>query len=840
MYSIKFFAITFLIMFCSFNLEARTITFDDTDDPSSILHQDDDITFPGDWHLSGPYLADPSNNIWSTDAIPSFVLNAQVLTSLSVYVSQPCSLTISDNVNSDFSQTLSPGLLYDIFPEWVKASGVIQLHGCGSKLGISTIEFNEYINSDTQPPIVNITFPTPSALSDAETIVVRGTASDDSAIASIVVNDVSAATTDGFANWVATVPLVEGLNTLIVEASDTVGNTNSEAATARVNKDITMPQWVKGIAIDPSNDLAYLTDWLTGDLIAVDLNTGIRNNITHNKNGDQGPVILNAESVTLDLPNDQAFVLSTRIGSESLFSVDLDSGQRRIVSDNTTSANVSISGAVSHVQDLPNNRVLLTTRFNTELIAIDLSTGLRTVISSSGANGGPVGSGPVITFPSAIIMDAVNNRVLVSDLLQTTVYAIDLSSGNRSILTDNSTGTGPTLYSISTMSFDASNDRVIVFDRTVQSMVAIDLNSGNRTVISNWEQGSGRLFEFAESMLLQEITGRILLNDAMLNSIFLVDTANGNRSTLSLGGHGTGTTSVGLASSVVWDANSNSALLLSGNDILEVDINNSNQSLLLEGFLAQPNGLNGMRKMISTTNGRQLLTTSDQALATVNLVSGVTNNVSIGSPYSPDVSIGNGPDMVNPRAISQGFGNNQAYVAGNSTSGGYGQSDTIFSVDLNSGDRSIISSTTIGNGPVFNFASALMADSDRNQILVTDFYQNTLVRVDPVTGNRSILSGNGVGSGPVLSLPNSIQLDNDNGRALITNNLSHALTSIDLNSGDRSFISSQTTGNGPGLYWPESSALDSANNRVWIYGGGAVDTLYLVDIESGDRVIVSK
>jgi hypothetical protein len=103
------------------------------------------------------------------------------------------------------------------------------------------------VTRDAQAPLIEIEMPAAAAITNAEAIVVAGTASDDDAIASIEVNGV-AATLDG-ETFTATVPLGEGTNTLTAIATDRAGNTASASATA---ERIVVPS----ITIDSPVDLA--------------------------------------------------------------------------------------------------------------------------------------------------------------------------------------------------------------------------------------------------------------------------------------------------------------------------------------------------------------------------------------------------------------------------------------------------------------------------------------------------------------------------------------------------------------------------------------------------------
>ena len=85
--------------------------------------------------------------------------------------------------------------------------------------------------------------------------------------------------------------------------------------------------------------------------------------------------------------------------------------------------------------DIANNRLLVVDKFVNALFAIDLSTGVRTEIS------GTIGSGTALRGPGSLVLDLANNRAFVIDFFS--VKSIDLSTGDRAIVSDVNNGTGP-------------------------------------------------------------------------------------------------------------------------------------------------------------------------------------------------------------------------------------------------------------------------------------------------------------------------------------------------------------------------------------------------------------
>jgi hypothetical protein len=101
------------------------------------------------------------------------------------------------------------------------------------------------VTLDTTAPTIAITSPTSSgsAISGTSPFLIGGTASDNVAVASVTWSNPGASPSSGTASgtdtWNASVPLVAGLNTITVKATDTAGNTSTASMT--VTYDTTPP-----------------------------------------------------------------------------------------------------------------------------------------------------------------------------------------------------------------------------------------------------------------------------------------------------------------------------------------------------------------------------------------------------------------------------------------------------------------------------------------------------------------------------------------------------------------------------------------------------------------------
>ncbi len=107
---------------------------------------------------------------------------------------------------------------------------------------------------DTEPPVITITSPADGTVLSEATVEVTGTAADDSGVASVTVNG-QAANVAGDA-FSATIELAPGANTIVVEASDTLGNAGSVSISVTLGGDATPPT----LSIDAPPSGVFLAD----------------------------------------------------------------------------------------------------------------------------------------------------------------------------------------------------------------------------------------------------------------------------------------------------------------------------------------------------------------------------------------------------------------------------------------------------------------------------------------------------------------------------------------------------------------------------------------------------
>jgi len=196
------------------------------------------------------------------------------------------------------------------------------------------------------------------------------------------------------------------------------------------------------------------------------------------------------------------------------------------------------------------------------------------------------------------------------------------------------------------------------------------------------------------------------------------------------------------------------------------------------------------------------------------------------------------PDSVLAVTLSPG----DIVVAGLPVESGPG---ALFHVDPVTGDRTIISSGTVGIGANIASPFGVFLDTD-GTLLVSDQERHEgiagrVIRVDPLTGNRTVISGTSgslvVGTGPDIFVAGFVDLD-PQGRILLPTK--DGVLRIDPLSGDRTLLSGVGAGNGPAFGENVVGIDQDADGTILVStlspGAGAI---FRVDPKTGDRSIVS-
>ena len=281
------------------------------------------------------------------------------------------------------------------------------------------------------------------------------------------------------------------------------------------------------IEINSVANVAYVSDVDRAAIITLDLDTGARTLLTDNTVSVAASNIefADVKGIILDAANNRLLV--TDSGKQAIIAVALNTGARTLISDNTTEVATStfdLSSPRYIGLDAANNRALVLDGAN--LIAVSLANGARTILSNAS-----IASDIELSSQSDLTIDIAGNRALVADLNRNSVIAVDLDTGVRTVLVDKSTAVeGDNGFSKPLgIDIDPLNNRIILVDWWSRTVNAADLTSGTRTRLAS-AAGSNPFFIFGTSSVVYDPKhNRALVIETYRDAIIAVDLTTGAR-----------------------------------------------------------------------------------------------------------------------------------------------------------------------------------------------------------------------------------------------------------------------------------------------------------------------
>ena len=283
-----------------------------------------------------------------------------------------------------------------------------------------------------------------------------------------------------------------------------------------------------GIAWDSIRNRVIVSDYNLSTLVSVNPQTGDRTILSDGvKIGLGGN--MNTYGVEYDAQNDRALVYSNSNLGASLLAVNLSTGARTTLA---SSGGLSATGSIA--LDANNNRVLVPA-LNDDAIVAYYTNGVVSIIS-----GPAIGSGPNLALPFGIAVDSVNNWAFVCDAGLDAILSINLTTGDRTIISDASNGSGPNFSEPRGITYDKTMNRLLVTEPSSNAIIAVALNTGNRTILSDAGTGTGVNLFNPTDIEIDMANNRALVYDHFPGSIVAVDLSTGNRTIVSNGTTGQG------------------------------------------------------------------------------------------------------------------------------------------------------------------------------------------------------------------------------------------------------------------------------------------------------------
>lgn len=704
---------------------------------------------------------------------------------------------------------------------------IITLAACGGGSGGGGAAGPGGPGTDTTAPTAVIQFPPRNSIIETDTVIVRGTANDDGTIASVRVNGVDASSADGFATWSATVPLLAGANALTVEVSDVASNSNAAADSVFVQKQALfgLPD---NIVVDNSNNRLLVVDRWFARIIAVDLASGARTVFSDASRPDSSNPFVEPEGIILDIVNNR--ILVSDFSLDAIFSVDLTTGARSIFSGATTPNTFQPFNEPSAMAlDTSNNRLLVVNSGNSviEVVLSGAGAGSRSVMSS---NTRPNATN-AFTRGRGITVDPnpANNRAFVVDSVLDAVLAINMTTGARTVFSNNTTpNTSNRFWTPLRVVADSDNNRLLVGDSTGGTVMAVGLSSGARTVVSN-------LFTPDELNNIGSIRGiamsaspdLLFAADAGRRGIVRVSTTTGVRSVLTEDKMPL-ISDVGFIdpTGVVLDRVNGQAFISDRSPpgaIWRINLNSGARSVLsndsipdsVNPFVA-PEGL-----ALSDDGSRLWVVDSGlDALLWVDVATGTRTVHATG--------------LADPESVVLDAAGNRALIVNN-------LSDSVVAIDLTSGIETVISdvSRPVAGADMFVDPTALVLDSATNRVLVADAFLNAIIEVSLADGERRIISDSATpDSSNPLQYPSDLVLDRANNRLLVVDAVLDDVWAVDLSTGARTIVANGLLNESAINFRAGGIALDARLNQA-IVVDGRIRALMAIDLYNGQRAVQS-
>jgi DNA-binding beta-propeller fold protein YncE len=649
---------------------------------------------------------------------------------------------------------------------------------------------------------------------------VRGTAASSVGVQGVTVAGIAATSGDGFATWEANVPLPIGDLVLDVVATDALGAQTSLPGVT-VTRVGAVPVAPRGIAFDAAADRIYVADPLQDVVLAYDEGTKASWILTGPTVG-AGPALVQPEQLALDVAGDRLYVGET--SSSRVLRVDLATGDRAIVTDDSGTGNGPSLGNVTALGFDPSTKVVyvLATYFSS-VFAVDTQTGNRTLVTGPG-----VGQGPTWAAGHAadLAVDSAGSRLLVTCVAASAgLYSVDLATGDRVLLSGTGVGQGPTYSSQMRIVFDEAAGRCYTSNSgTPASFLSIDLATGDRTAIPYAGPFHVR---HTSDVALDAGKGRLIVSDDLAAGVRDVEVVTGNRSEIWRPRRGTGPylESVYDVGYVPGDAQACLFDLTQSGALDPVDLATGDVTALWGSGspLDNPGGM-----QLDAANGRAVAlgwTGTGYGVGAIDLVTGDRTLLS-------GEGLGTGPALPWSASLALDAAAGRLYVADM-----FGAA--IIGVDLASGDRFVVADAVTGTGDWLTEIHGLAWDDAEGRIYASGIggVTPTIVAVVPSTGDRTTLADDVHGTGSNAFYARSIVIDPFAHRLLVDGYTE--LLAVDLSTGDRTTAAAYHS-DGPCLSGALQAIVPTGLEDVFLVAEDSSNALYLLDLASGDRLIVSR
>ena len=237
-----------------------------------------------------------------------------------------------------------------------------------------------------------------------------------------------------------------------------------------------------------------------------------------------GYILSDVRAITFDAASDRLFVVDRPSSTQTVIvEIDVENGGRRLVLDS------DVIGSNFYTYDLVfdgENETLYFTDFRFDEIVKYVLTEPRPEAVSNNS----VGTGTALLYGTVTVGDLEDDRLFVYDNGLKSVLAVDIATGNRTVIASSTVGAGPDLDSIWSMVLDKPNNRLIAVMSEFNLVIGISLTTGERSLLS---RADAELPLFGSDGMSYDADKNLLyIADFVKESIYVIELSQGQRAIL--------------------------------------------------------------------------------------------------------------------------------------------------------------------------------------------------------------------------------------------------------------------------------------------------------------------
>ncbi len=300
-----------------------------------------------------------------------------------------------------------------------------------------------------------------------------------------------------------------------------------------------------GLLLEPGGERALVTDVQGSAIVAVDVATGASEPLLSNARG-RGPRL---SSITeLAARASDVLALERTRSLMGVISIDPATGNRTLLSGVGVGSGPDFDFPIDLAADPEGGHAWVTDLLLDAVVEVDLVTGARSLFLEGVEPGeiGPRSPLHLAFVPSDPDAERTEDLLVTLDSNSIDIYLSLVGEGDTTLLSS-SANAGPSLGSVNDLIFDADNGRLLASGTRlgVAQVVAIDIESGDRTLVTQGSDG-GVPFLSAQDMAIDTYYNVALVLDTELDQVLSVSLQTGARQVRAGAAKGSGLSVEGL------------------------------------------------------------------------------------------------------------------------------------------------------------------------------------------------------------------------------------------------------------------------------------------------------